>query len=233
MHFLLQRISYARIQLNIWVKSKHRQQRWKMSMSSIPDLIQQTSFWLSAQLRWGLTTYSTLGETLDAVTRVPYEAGATHTAEALAYVTNHILTPAGGDRDGYKNVVVVITDGLSFDPAATKLQATALLSAHDNVIAIGIRNGIFYWRFINIVQLITVNWKLRSSVNSITINVANILISESCSQCSCTILYPGLDDLSELDTIATDANHVLRVQGYSGLAGVQEALLNLVCNGWH
>jgi len=52
-----------------------------------------------------------------------------------------MLTTQAGDRQGFSDVVVVITDGQSNNPAATLLESNQLHSISGDVISIGIGNG--------------------------------------------------------------------------------------------
>jgi len=88
----------------------------------------------SGNTRVGLVTYSTnvgTAVTLDArssaeglqsaIALLGYAGGLTNTDVALAHVRTTMLTSAAGDRSNVPNVVVVLTDGESNDPEATRV----------------------------------------------------------------------------------------------------------------
>jgi collagen type VI alpha len=54
---------------------------------------------------------------------MPFIRGTTNTADAIKYVHENMLTSRHGDRDDVANVIVVLTDGGSNDPAETAEQA--------------------------------------------------------------------------------------------------------------
>jgi len=91
----------------------------------------------SGQTQVGLVTFSsTIGTTINlnahsnvstlqtAIRGLPYASQGTDTATALAYVRTTMLTSAAGDRPNVPNVVVVLTDGRSYNATATKVSIT-------------------------------------------------------------------------------------------------------------
>ena len=88
----------------------------------------------SGNTRVGLVTFSsTIGTTIDlnahptvtglqsAISSLSQAALGTDTGSALAHVRTMMLTSAAGDRPDVPNVVVVLTDGRSYNTTATKV----------------------------------------------------------------------------------------------------------------
>jgi len=71
--------------------------------------------------RINLDAHSSAAGLQTAISSLGYSGGTTNTAAALAYVRTMMLTSAAGDRGDVPNVVVVLTDGNSNDPAATQV----------------------------------------------------------------------------------------------------------------
>jgi len=94
-----------------------------------------------AQVEWNLNSFSTKAAYLDALSNVLYRSGTTHTDAALDLIRTTMLTAQAGDRQGFNNVIVVITDGQSHNPAATLLESNQIHYISGNVISIGIGNG--------------------------------------------------------------------------------------------
>jgi len=93
----------------------------------------------SGHTRVGLVTFSSdVGTTINldahssvdsfrsAISSLSYARGSTDTAAALAYVRTRMLTSAAGDRSNVSNVVVLLTDGGSDDPTATRVSSVAI-----------------------------------------------------------------------------------------------------------
>lgn len=91
---------------------------------------------------FNLNKFTDSASIVNAINRIPYPAGGTYTSAALKYAGTNSFTPASGDRPDAKNVLVVITDGKSADPAKTQAEAQALKQQGAIIIAIGIGNGI-------------------------------------------------------------------------------------------
>ena len=69
-----------------------------------------------------LNDYSTITLVQSAVLSLGYSGGSTDTAGALEYVRTTMLTSATGDRSNVPNVVAVLTDGNSNEPADTQVR---------------------------------------------------------------------------------------------------------------
>lgn len=85
---------------------------------------------------WNLNKYSTKNDVLEAVKNIPYRKGGTKTGAALNFVHDKKLTTIAGRRPGVPAVVLVVTDGKSYDDVtspAFKLQKKG------TVIAIGVK----------------------------------------------------------------------------------------------
>jgi len=94
-----------------------------------------------AQVEWNLNSFSTKAAYLDALSNVLYRSGTTHTDAALDLIQTTMLTAQAGDRHGFNNVIVVITDGQSHNPAATLLESNQIHNISGDAISIGIGNG--------------------------------------------------------------------------------------------
>ena len=72
---------------------------------------------------FNLNDHSSVASVRSAISSLSFNdwGGGTHTAAALAYVRETMLTPAAGDRSNVSNVVVVLTDGASNDRTATEV----------------------------------------------------------------------------------------------------------------
>ncbi|CAG5136835.1 unnamed protein product, partial [Candidula unifasciata] len=67
----------------------------------------------SSRVQFQLNTYTTRQEIFDAIQKIPYVYGRTHTAEALRRVRTEMFTVRNGDRPDVPNLLVVVTDGQS------------------------------------------------------------------------------------------------------------------------
>jgi len=68
---------------------------------------------------FNLNAYSTVASVQAAVDSLRYRGGGTNTFTALAHVRTTMLTSAAGDRSDVPNVVVVLSDGRSFNTTRT------------------------------------------------------------------------------------------------------------------
>jgi len=68
-----------------------------------------------------LSLYTTVAPIQAAISSFTFSRGATDTAAALAYVRTMMLTSLAGARDHVQKIVIVLTDGKSKDPEATKV----------------------------------------------------------------------------------------------------------------
>jgi len=70
---------------------------------------------------FNLNDHSTATDVVNAISALTYSAGGTRTDRALEYVRNTMLTSGEGDRPDYPNVVIVMTDARSNEPALTEV----------------------------------------------------------------------------------------------------------------
>ena len=70
-----------------------------------------------------LDDYSTAASLQSAIAALNHAGGGTRTDRAFEYVRTTILTEAAGDRSDVPNVVIVLTDGQSNEPALTEVGA--------------------------------------------------------------------------------------------------------------
>ena len=68
---------------------------------------------VSHEQAFNLNKYSSTASVQSAISSLTFSTGGTHTAAALRYVREKMLTPAAGDRPDVPNVVIVMTDGKS------------------------------------------------------------------------------------------------------------------------
>ena len=79
----------------------------------------------------------------DRITNLAYVGSNTNTQAGLRVVNEQLFTPAGGDRPGVPNLVIVLTDGKStVNPELTVPNAVALRNRNIRIIAIGITSSI-------------------------------------------------------------------------------------------
>jgi Mg-chelatase subunit ChlD len=79
-----------------------------------------------------------------------YSAGTCNTADALRYARTVMFTPGNGDRSGFSNVVVLVTDGASNDQTATLNEAAMTRSNGIHVITVGIGGWLNMYELQNI-----------------------------------------------------------------------------------
>ena len=87
---------------------------------------------------------------VNAVNRLPYQSGTSHTSEALLAALNSSFTPQHGDRDNVTDVMIVITDGQSTNPRATADAANQVHQAGIKTFAIGIGDHVMQTELNNI-----------------------------------------------------------------------------------
>ncbi|KAK3609157.1 hypothetical protein CHS0354_002136 [Potamilus streckersoni] len=92
-------------------------------------------------LEWNLNTYGDKQALVNASLRIRYVAGTTQTSQALQYARTNVFTPGAGDRQGFPNVAIILTDGQSANPSQTATAAAALQLVA-KVIAIGIGTSV-------------------------------------------------------------------------------------------
>ena len=73
---------------------------------------------------FNLSLYTTVPPIQAAIASFNYSSGATNTAAALGYVRSTMLTSLAGARRHVPKIVVVLTDGKSSDPKATKVRSS-------------------------------------------------------------------------------------------------------------
>ena len=117
---------------------------------------------------------------INAINRLPYQSGTTHTSEALIGALNNSFTPQHGDRDSVTDILIVITDGQSQNPRAT---ASAAQKVH------------------------------RAGVKTFAIGIGDHVMQ------------------AELNSIASDKNHVFHVRNFDSLHLLQQELRNETCEG--
>ncbi|KAK3582735.1 hypothetical protein CHS0354_039778 [Potamilus streckersoni] len=101
------------------------------------SLVAIMSFSSSLVLECNLNTYDNKQTLMNAVPRIRYIGLGTNTSNALNYARTRVFTSVAGDRQGFANVVIILTDGRSGNPVQTAIEAAALHHVA-KVIVIGI-----------------------------------------------------------------------------------------------
>ena len=90
---------------------------------------------------FNMNTYHDTTSLVDAIHRIGYHSGGTRTDLALKYVEFHSFNAATGDRLGVRNILIVMTDGLSNAPSLTYQESVKLHQRNVKIFAIGIGSG--------------------------------------------------------------------------------------------
>nr|XP_022328103.1 uncharacterized protein LOC111127294 isoform X1 [Crassostrea virginica] len=91
---------------------------------------------------FNLKRYPNKADLINAIHRIPYLSGSTHTSEAINFVRQHSFTPGAGDRPPVTDVLFVVTDGQSISPTNTKHAADLAHQAGIKTFAIGVGSSI-------------------------------------------------------------------------------------------
>ncbi|VDI58745.1 Hypothetical predicted protein [Mytilus galloprovincialis] len=91
-----------------------------------------------AYMRLKIGQYNETATIQDAILKIPYTSRGTSTDVALQFVLTKVFVPQAGDRPNAKDVLVVLTDGVSIHPANTAKQAYFFKEKHIQVISVGI-----------------------------------------------------------------------------------------------
>ena len=103
------------------------------------NLVAVISYANSASLHFGLTRHTDKSSLLQAIRSVPYTGGGTNTAAALRLLQSN---PSLGLRNGYRHIVILLTDGYSSDTNETLGIASQIHSENTyDIITIGIGNA--------------------------------------------------------------------------------------------
>lgn len=103
------------------------------------NLFSVISYSEKAHLRFPLRKFIHRRTLLRGIRAIPYTGGNTNTAAALTLLQDHSLL---GLRDGYRHVVVVVTDGLSRKPVNTAIIAADLHATNVyDIFALGVLNA--------------------------------------------------------------------------------------------
>ncbi|CAH1257629.1 MUC5AC [Branchiostoma lanceolatum] len=87
-----------------------------------------------------MNSYSDRSRVLSAIERIPYKKGSTNTGKAIDFVRRRKFRPTNGDREDIRNVLVVITDGESYDSVVDPARYAALSGI--TVYAVGVGDGV-------------------------------------------------------------------------------------------
>ncbi|XP_078580606.1 uncharacterized protein LOC144864418 isoform X3 [Branchiostoma floridae x Branchiostoma japonicum] len=131
---------------------------------------------------FSLDAFSTKNEIYNAIDNISYLTGGTFTGFAIDFVMQSVFTTISGERDGYPNLLVVVTDGLSTDdvsgPAATaRAQGVTIY-------AVGVGSDIDF----NTLEQIA---GLTSRVSQVSDFSSLVTLSQTLPQDICTACYCG------------------------------------------
>lgn len=108
-----------------------------------PDHVQVgvVTFDSKTYLRIKLNQYNNTQSIRNAVKGIPYTGQLTKTDIALQFILSKVFVPSAGDRSDAKDVLVILTDGVSGNPLNTAKQAYIYKEKHIQVISVGIGRG--------------------------------------------------------------------------------------------
>lgn len=104
--------------------------------------ISVVSFSTRVRENFDLKRYKNKADLLNAIDRIPYLSGSTHTSDAITFALQHSFTPTAGDRAPVTDVMFVVTDGQSQRPVSTQQAANLAHKAGIKTFAIGVGNSI-------------------------------------------------------------------------------------------
>lgn len=133
-----------------------------------------------SRIQFYLNRYTEPEDIINALNKIRHMRGGTRTDYALHDMHSKVLTEANGDRPGYPNIGIVITDGKSNYPRKTKEEMIHMKEDGVMMFAIGIG----------------------SSINQ-----------------------------EELETIAIEKDHALRVKGFDSLEHIMGEFQEITCRG--
>ncbi|WAR25565.1 COCA1-like protein, partial [Mya arenaria] len=93
-------------------------------------------------INFHLNEYKKPVDLVTAIENIPYRRGSTDTAAGIKTAVDEMFVPDKGDRPGVPNIMIIITDGASDDPANTIAQSMRAHEAGIRCIAIGIGSGV-------------------------------------------------------------------------------------------
>ena len=86
-----------------------------------------------------MNEYSTKAEILDAIDNIPWRYGSTNTADGLKTMHEDMFSARNGDRPDVRDIVVIITDGVSnINSRRTITEAESARAKNIHIYAIGI-----------------------------------------------------------------------------------------------
>jgi collagen type VI alpha len=91
-----------------------------------------------AQIRFNLNSFDKKIAIFEFIDSMGYSGGATNTANALFTARTQMFVPEKGDRSDVDNMIVLLTDGISTEPAVTKVQAGDAHADGIRVLVVGI-----------------------------------------------------------------------------------------------
>ena len=112
--------------------------------------ISVVSFSTRVTENFNLKWYPNKVDLINAIHRIPYLSGSTHTSEAINFALLHSFTPGAGDRPPVTDVLFVVTDGQSISPTNKKQAADLAHKAGIKTFAIGVGSSISKQELLNI-----------------------------------------------------------------------------------
>ncbi|XP_078660839.1 uncharacterized protein LOC144905190 isoform X3 [Branchiostoma floridae x Branchiostoma belcheri] len=134
------------------------------------------------QTEFALNAFSTKNEVYDAIDNISYLTGGTFTGFAIDFVMQSVFTTLSGERDGYPDILVVVTDGLSSD--AVSGPASTARSQGVTIYAVGVGNDVDF----NTLEQIA---GLTSRVSQVSDFSSLVTLSQTLPQDICTACYCG------------------------------------------
>ncbi|KAL5004050.1 hypothetical protein ScPMuIL_017506 [Solemya velum] len=129
---------------SIWRPDYHKQLEFAKNLTSEFDVgsektrIGVLTFSDTHQLHFNLDQNLDESRAMAAIMKTPYLTGVTNTADALLYLGEHMFSAKTGSRPNAKHIAVVITDGESQNPKATKIAADEAKKKGIQIFAIGV-----------------------------------------------------------------------------------------------
>ena len=113
-------------------------------MNIAPDKVQASVVTYSTGVdnQFYLNQYRNKSDVQNAIARIPYKGGSTHTSEAIRFATGTSFSPLHGGRSDASHVAIVVTNGPSGAIDLTKLEAQ---TARDNGVilySVGVGSGV-------------------------------------------------------------------------------------------
>ena len=146
-----------------------------------PDDIQVglDTFGNSPRRRFSLQQYPTIQQIRAAVDNIIYVGSGTNTAAALDHMTKNSFSKVSGARDGVPRVGVIITDGSSWDNAATQIHAQRAKNAGITLMAVRVGSNVDVAQLLNIAS--DPAFVFPANVNQVVTAVKSLVQNKPCN----------------------------------------------------